>query len=63
VIRQFSPAQLGSARRSGSGHAPALFLPYLVLSSLTFMLYWKDNRSAERGAWRTLDALLHSRGD
>lgn len=36
-----------------------LLLGYLVVSLLTFALYWDDKRSATRGTWRTSEAMLH----
>ena len=32
---------------------------YLAMSLLTFLSYWTDKVSAERGAWRTSESLLH----
>ena len=42
------------------GRIPAYVIAaYGAMSPLTFLWYWSDKRSAERGAWRTSESLLH----
>src|SRR5262245_51263462 len=31
----------------------------LLISTLTFCMYWSDKRKAERGGWRTPEFTLH----
>lgn len=31
----------------------------LVLSLLTFLVYWRDKRAAQKGRWRTAEDTLH----
>ena len=47
---------LGSAMVWGVPHW--LWLAYLVLSALTFMIYWQDKWAAQKGQWRTPEKTL-----
>lgn len=44
---------------------PVVWIPlawagaYVVASTTTFVLYWRDKRAAGRQAWRTPEATLH----
>ena len=43
-----------------TNHMPGnLLIAYLVLSSVTFIVYALDKSKAQRGAWRTAESSLH----
>lgn len=50
---------LGAGAWLFKGGAPAWLLAYPLVSLLAFFAYWRDKRSAERGAWRTPEQTLH----
>lgn len=50
---------LGAGSWLMKGDAPWWLLAYPLLSLAAFFAYWRDKRSAERGAWRTPEQTLH----
>lgn len=50
---------LGAGAWLLKGDAPRWLLAYPLLSLFAFFAYWRDKRSAERGAWRTPEQTLH----
>ncbi|SDJ00877.1 Uncharacterized membrane protein YsdA, DUF1294 family [Pseudomonas delhiensis] len=49
----------GAGRLLLAGAAPWWLLAYPLFSLAAFFAYWRDKRSAERGAWRTPEQTLH----
>lgn len=50
---------VGAGRLLLAGTASWWLLAYPLFSLAAFFAYWRDKRSAERGAWRTPEQTLH----